>query len=114
LEKLKYYMGKSECMPAEKSRERLSFCRQPAPHLNVPQLNERRRRIYAAVAKAGPSGVSRHDLISEIYGEKEPPQSARTILRVQIHEANKSLREFNQRIKSIGRAYVLTELAQAS
>lgn len=76
------------------------FCRQPATHINVPQLNARRSRIYKAVCGAGVDGISADDLITEIYGAAAPPPAARTVLRVQVYEANKSLKGFNQRIVS--------------
>jgi hypothetical protein len=90
------------------------YCRQQADHINVPPLNERRKRIYNLVAKAGPDGIAAIDLISVIY-QGVPPPGARIALRVAIHEANKTLREFNQRIQATRyRTYRLTDLAQAS
>jgi hypothetical protein len=92
------------------------YCRREAPaDLATPLLlSPRRRRIYSRVAAAGAEGVASSDLIAEIW-PGEPPQAAATILRVQIHAANKVLRLLGQRIRSNHcRGYVLTELAQAS
>jgi hypothetical protein len=49
-----------------------------------------------------------------MYSPGEPPPAARTVLRVQIHNANRVLKLVGQRIVTNRcKGYVLTQLAQA-
>jgi hypothetical protein len=78
------------------------YCKREAP-AEIAQpllLSPRRRKIYSAVAAAGPDGASSFDLIKAVYGEQEPPAAAGTILRVQVHELNRTLKLLGQRIVS--------------
>jgi hypothetical protein len=63
-------------------------------------LNSRRRRIYDRVVNAGPDGVSVDDLIKAMYIERIPPPAAKTVIRVQICETNRVLKDFGQKIVS--------------
>ena len=63
-----------------------------------PALSNRQRDIYAAVAAGGPRGIPTKNLISVVYGD-DPPGSAGVVLRVNIFEINRKIKDRGQRIK---------------
>ena len=77
------------------------FCKQKlGTEFQVPKLNRRRSRIYNAVVKAGPAGVPKTILIEKMYGGDRPTPKGDIVLRVNIHEINRTLKPLGQRIKS--------------
>lgn len=72
-------------------------------------LSKRQREIYDTVAAGGPRGAPVRKLLSAVYGD-EPPKSAWGVLRVNVFEINRKIKDRGQRIK--GRrdvGYVLIE-----
>lgn len=61
-------------------------------------LSKRQREIYDAVVASGPRGMQTSALLSAIYGDS-PPKSAWGVLRVNVFEINRKIRERGQRIK---------------
>lgn len=61
-------------------------------------MSQRQREIYTAVAAGGPRGIPTKQLISVIYGD-DPPGSAGVVLRVNIFEINRKIKDRGQRIK---------------
>lgn len=72
-------------------------------------MSNRQRKIYSSVAASGPRGVTTQNLIAIIYDD-DPPKSAGGVLRVNIFEINRKIRNRGQKI--IGRrdiGYVLID-----
>ena len=61
----------------------------------LPQMSERRLKVYRAVAAGGHDGISKGDLATAIFGNDPPPQSIHIMLRVLVHGINRILRDFN-------------------
>lgn len=61
-------------------------------------LSKRQREIYDAVAAGGPRGTTVRTLLSTVYGD-EPPKSAWGVLRVNVFEINRKIKDRGQRIK---------------
>jgi len=61
-------------------------------------LSKRQREVYTTVAAGGPRGVTVKSLISAVYGD-DPPKSGWGVLRVNVFEINRKLRERGQKIK---------------
>lgn len=72
------------------------------------ELSKRQRSIYDHVAGSGPGGAPVLGLLHHVFGE-EPPASSWGVLRVNIFEINRKIKERGQKIK--GRrdvGYILT------
>lgn len=74
----------------------------------VSPTNKRRRRLYDAVAKAGSKGITVKKLLPHMYtaGQQQTP-SAWAVLRVQIHELNRTIASLSQKIKAVDGSYYL-------
>lgn len=75
-------------------------------------MSDRKTRIYRTVLSAGQSGIASSNLLAHMYafGEK-PSKCGHIVLRVQIHDINKKLIPFKQRIQAKPRGrYRLVEI----
>jgi hypothetical protein len=74
----------------------------------IPPMNKRRRRLYDAVVRNGTSGIEAKDLLQHMYvGDQKQTPSARSVLRVQIHELNRDIRQVHQKISAVDGSYYL-------
>lgn len=68
---------------------------------DLPVMRQRWMRIYKTAASAGPHGIPATDLLVRMYADEEwPTPGGNTVLRVQIHEINKRIAPYHQRIVS--------------
>lgn len=63
-------------------------------------FSKRQQFIYDTVRAAGAGGITTKKLINAVYKNK-PSKGSWVVVRVQIHEINRYLEPFNQRIGSI-------------
>lgn len=61
-------------------------------------LSNRQREIYNTIVEAGPMGIKTKDILASVYGD-HPPPSAWGVLRVNVFEINRKIRDHGQRIK---------------
>lgn len=74
----------------------------------MPPLPARQQRIYDTVVVSGRKGVPTSHLLKAMYGDSESPtKGGRIVLRVQVHELNKTLRMLGKKVKGKGGIYRL-------
>lgn len=74
----------------------------------IPPMNKRRRRLYDAVAKAGSKGITIRKLLPHMYtAEQQQTPFAWAVLRVQIHELNRTIASLSQKIAAKDGSYYL-------
>lgn len=85
------------------------FCRATYHSTHPPvSLSARQTDIYNVILESGMNGVQTNNLIASVFGEN-PPASAKGVIRVNIFEINRKIKEAGQRIKGRRNAgYVLT------
>lgn len=70
-------------------------------------FSKRQQFIYDTVKAAGADGISTKKLVNAVYKNK-PSKGAGVVVRVQIHEMNRFLEPFKQKIASVrDRGYFL-------
>jgi hypothetical protein len=75
------------------------YCGTSYRDINPPiTLSKRQRDVYEAVAAGGSRGITVKALLSTVYGS-EPPKTGWGVLRVNVFEINRKLKERGQRIK---------------
>jgi hypothetical protein len=92
------------------------YCGEPlAGNDLIPPMNKRRRRLYDAVTRAGSKGITVRKLLPHMYtAEQQQTPFAWTVLRVQIHELNRTLIPISQRVKAINGSYFLFSTKEQS
>lgn len=61
-------------------------------------LSRRQREVYDAVVAAGPKGITARALVQTVYGDN-PPKSGWGVIRVNVFEINRKIRDRGERIK---------------
>lgn len=61
-------------------------------------LSRRQRDVYNNVVASGPRGITAKSLLSAIYGDN-PPKSAWGVIRVNVFEINRKIKNRGERIK---------------
>lgn len=81
---------------------RCPYCQAPlTDQLAIPPLSKRRKRIYDAVVEAGHTGIPAPELVVAMYApEEDLTPGAYVMMRVHIHEMNKTLASVKQKIVS--------------
>ena len=78
---------------------RCPYCNQKLTgSLAIPSMSVRQRKIYDAVVSAGKDGISQGDLLHVMYDKIIPP-GGQVVMRVNVHEINKLIKELGQRIR---------------
>ncbi len=95
------------------------YCAGPLdePLARLPAMRARRRRIYIAVLQAGPEGLETAALMKEMYEPgRIPTKGAYAMLRVNVHEMNKTLAALGQKItgKPYGRYRLVSITGESS